>query len=616
MQSSDIRDAVLRADRAFQVIDGGRPDGGRRGGGEPPAAPEENEPCPVTALGHLDGSYFFLDRVGQLRVLTARQVGSRHDLLGLFAGNDGWLRATFPKKAQCKTKDQDGQESTEEKVVDFRINSVASYLQAECARAGLFGSHIMIRKPGVWPAESGLPVVHCGDAVMIGDRLEQAGTRTGNQVWAAAPPSPRPARPSGPEEGRYLLDGIRRLWNFRTPGGEIAVLGLLACAYYGASIPWRPAGFLIGGAGSGKSSLLRVLQAASPLHVFVNDTSKAGLEQRLDGRAMPAFIDEASDREDQRGARALLDLVLSSTGGEGTKGVRGGKDGVARSIEVVGSIIMASINPPDMQAQHLGRFTIIDLAKAEEGADHSAEHRDLATWAREHGAALWGRALAGWERYRVALATFRTALLESGCQPREMDQLGAILAGWWVMTEDSVPDERGAQIGIGALSEFVRDAEDVTTQDAPTRMINHLMTQLVMVQRSTERKSIADLIERLLENDSGQRPDIDPLSRSVADEVLGQYGIRVIRPNEIKARNGVAYPREAEGAGLWFSQGNAMLTRLFDDTPFAGQRWLYELRRLESARSPKRKVKIGSMTPARCVWVTAAELGFGVGEDV
>lgn len=604
---ADIRAAVNGADRAFQVIDGGK----KGGGDEPPAQPEEKAPCPVSALGHLAGNYFFLDKVGQLRQLTASQVGKRHDLMGLFMGNDKWLRDEFPKKAQCKVKQEDGSEVTEEKVVDFRLNSAAAYLQAECAKAGLFGAHIMIRKPGVWPAENGLPVVHCGDKVMIGDRLVNAGTKTGNQVWAAAPSSPRPARPCSADVGKEFVQRVRDLWDFRVPGGEIAVIGLLACAYYGAAIPWRPAGFLLGGAGSGKSSLLGVLQAASPLHVYSNDTSKAGLEQTLDGRAMPAFIDEASDREDQRGARALLDLVLSASGGEGTKGVRGGKDGIARSIEVVGSIIMASIAPPDLKAQHLGRFTLIDLMKPEEGADHTAAHRELKEWARENGPSLWGRALAGWERYRAALEMFRKALLEYGCQPREMDQLGAIMAGWWVLTEDSVPDAKGAMTGVGALKEFVRDREDVITQDAPTRMITHLMSRLVMVQRSTERKSISDLISRVLDQDIDQSDATGLMPRSVAREVLSQYGIRVIRPDEPKSKKGLEAPREADGAGLWFSQSNSMIKEFFGDTPFAGDRWLYELRRLETARAPKRNVQIGSMKPARCIWVTATELGFG-----
>jgi len=609
MLSDDIRASVLHADRQFQVIDGGK-----RGGNEPPEESCDDAPCPVTALGHLDGEYYFLDRVGQKRVLSARQVGARHDLMSLFMGDDKWLRNAFPKKAQCKVKTEDGGETTEEKVVDFRINSVAAYLQAECGRAGLFGDHIAIRKPGVWPAENGMPVVHCGDQVLIGDSFVPAGARTGNQVWAAAPPSPRPGKPCGPELGRHLVSEVKRLWKFRTVGGEIATIGLLGCAYYGASIPWRPAGFIIGGAGSGKSSLLNVLASCSPLHAYSNDTTKAGLEQLINGRATPAFIDEASDREDQRGAKELLNLLLASSGGSGTRGVRGGKDGTARAIEVAASIILASIAPPDMQAQHLGRLTIIDLDRPDEGADHSADHAELLAWGKKHGAALWGRALAGWDRYRAAKQSFRDALAAEGCQPREMDQLGAIMAGWWVLTEDGVPDARGGQIGVGALREFMRDTDEIVHRDAPAQMIAHLMSQLVMVQRSTERKSIADLVARVLDADPDNDPTVNPMARSVAREVLAQHGMRVVRADEPKARSGAEAPRGSEHDGLWFSQTNATLKRLFDGTAYQGDKWLYNIRRLESARAPKSKVRIGNTPPARCIWVNALEMGFGEDE--
>jgi hypothetical protein len=603
----DVRAALQGADRQFQVIDGGKRGGG---GGGPPENDTEDQPCPVSALGHLDGTYYFLDRVGQMRSLSSRQIGNRHELLGLFGGDDGWLRSRFPKKAQCKIKGADGEDTTEERVVDFRINSVAAHLQAECTEQGLFGDHILIRRPGIWSESGGMPVVHCGDQVLMGDRMEAAGARTGNQIWAAAPPAPRPGVPCEADAGRYLQQQIQGHWNFRFGGGAIAAIGLLGCAYYGAAIPWRPAGFLIGGAGSGKSSLLTVLRSASPMNFYTNDTSKAGLEQSLDGRAMPSYIDEASDREDQRGARALLDLVLSASGGEGTKGSRGGTDGKARKIEVAGSIIMASISPPDMKAQHLGRFTIIDLDRPDVGADFSAEHRDLGAWAKKNGAGLWGRALAGWSRYRDALASFRGALSKAGCAPREMDQLGALLAGWFILTADGLPNDQQALDGVEAIRDFIRDREDVVAQDAPMQMINRLLSVTVQMQRSTERKPIGELIGRVL-RPANTEGGPDEFGMGTAIEILAQYGMRVIRHDEPKNRQGKDAPRLALGNGIWFSLNNSMLRDLFGGTPFEGNRWSYELMRLESARRASFTLRIGRMPPSKCVWVTADELGFG-----
>ncbi|MFT8776276.1 MAG: ATP-binding protein [Gluconacetobacter liquefaciens] len=608
-----VRAAVDGADRQFQVIEGGR---GGSDDGPPPEADGQEAKCPVVALGHLDGIFFFLDIAGQLRSLSAGEMTRRGALIALFGGIKAWLMDRFPKKTLIKKKGRDGQEQSEEITVDFKINDAAEYLQRECFEAGLYGDHILIRRPGVWPDVEGMPIVHCGDRVLIGAKLQPIGTRTGNQIWAAASPSPIPRPPCGPEVATLLQGQLQELWNFRVNGAAIAVMGLLACSYYGAAIPWRPAGFLTGGAGCGKSSLLAVLRGAAPLHFYTNDTSKAGLEQSLDGRAMPMFIDEASDREDQRGARALLDMVLSASGGEGTKGSRGGVDGRARKIEVAGSIIMASISPPDMKPQHLGRFTIIELTRPAAGADHSAEHKALVQWAKDNGGALWGRALAGWDRYREAVKRFRDAIGKAGCAPREMDQLGALLSGWWVLTRDGIPTLREAETEAESLREYMRQSDEVVSQDAPTQMVNHLMSRVVQLNRSTERKPVRALIGHVLDDRPNQVPDVDALTKFNAVEILAQYGMRVIRPDDLKNKRGSPTPRMADGAGVWFSPANSMLRDMFSDTPFVGNRWVFELGRLESARQQAKPVQISKGQVQRgCWWVSAEELGFNGDDD-
>lgn len=591
-----VRSAIDGAGRAFQVIDGGRP--------PPGDAPTDDDACPVAALGHLDGTFYFLDVRGQKRSLTARALGSRHELVSLFLGDDAWLRRRFPKRVAQK-EIVDGEQRDVERVVDFRINAASAWLQAQCADAGLFGTHVALRAPGVWSGPDGLPVVHLGDAVLASGVLHPAGYRLGGQIWAAAAPQPRPSTPCPAQVGRDLQEAIKALWNFRDPGSEIAVLGLLGTAYYGQAADWRPAGFLLGGVGSGKSSLHRVMRACCPMRHETNDTTKAGIEQAVDGRAMPIFIDEASDREDQRGARMLLDLVLTASGAEGTHGYRGGADGKVRKIELAGAVIMASVAPPVMQPQHQGRFTLIELQPPVEGEDYADEHKALAARMRALGPSLWGRALASFERYQAARRMFRIALGVRGCAPREMDQLGSLLAGWWMLTEEGVPDDRAAREGVSALDCFVRLRDDVREDDAPRRMMRYLLGSTVQIDRSTDREQVGQLIETVLRLDGRIEPES-------CRRVLAIYGIRVIRADEAPDRRGRPAPRAASGFGVWFSLGAPELGRLFAGSAFEGDRWKYEMRRLESARQAK-SVRIGTIATVS-IWVSAEELGFCVSE--
>jgi hypothetical protein len=86
-----IRQSVAGTDRGLRSVDGD--------GGEPPIGGSRSraDGCPVVALGHLAGVLHFLDVRGQKRELTARQLGTRHDLLLLFCGDDSWLREHFPR---------------------------------------------------------------------------------------------------------------------------------------------------------------------------------------------------------------------------------------------------------------------------------------------------------------------------------------------------------------------------------------------------------------------------------------------------------------------------------------------------------------------------------------
>ena len=600
----DVRAAVVGADRGFQVIDGGR-----KGGDGPPPGPDDDDEarCPVIALGHLDGIFHFLDSVGQRRFLTSAQLGRRTDLIALFGGQVDWLRKHFPFRKTVKETDKDGSETTKTVVADFALKAVGEALMRDCFGAGLFGDHIRVRSPGIWVSASGAPVIHAGDGVQIDGKWYPPGHRTDNSIWAAAPALPRPATPCDNKVARKLQAEIQDLWRFKHPGGAVVILGLIGSGYFGAAAPWRPNGFILGGAGCGKSKLLDLMRALLPIHYYTNDTTKAGLEQNLAGRAMPCLVDEAGVAVDAKAAQGLLNLVLAATGGEGTRGSRGGQDGRGRTIELIGCIMMAATHPPEMQPQHLARFTLIDLLQPEDGQDYSVEHLDVARRAREVASALWGRALGAHERYMLSRSKFREALSRAGCAPREMDQLGAIIAGWWILTEEGVPDDRRALEGVRALDGFVRIASEVAEEDASRRVVQHLLSTMVQLNRSTNRDQIGSLLEIAWNGDEKEEVDIDRQPSS-AIGVLVNYGLRPIAArDEVDRRTKKPVPRGGPGDGVWIANRVTGLAELFRNTPYEGYRWLYELKRLESHRESVGNIRIGGYS-GRCIWISRNDL--------
>jgi hypothetical protein len=576
----------------------------KRNGGSLPPSPGDGpiSDCPLVPLGHADGVFHFLDVTGQKRHLGARQLALRADLLGLFLGDSEWLLRHFPKRATQVTSAEGGGEVQQEIVIGIHAAAAADWLMARCREAGLFGDHLQIRRPGIWVGEDGRPILHCGDAVIIDGETHRAGVRRDGQIWAAGAPTPRPAEvPAVRTVAHDLRERIGALWNFRDGGGEVIFLGLIAVGYLGAAASWRPHGFVLGPAESGKSQMQRLAHALWPLSFYTTDTTKAALEQALNGRAMPSVIDEAGETTERSGAQHLLRIVLGASGGDGTRGHRGTAEGQVRTIQVAGVILMAAITPPDMQAQHIGRFCLIELTKAAERADNSAQHRDLISEAKKLGPGLWARMLAGFGRWQQSLPIFRQALQHRGCSPRQMDQFSAILAGWWVLAEDHVPNAAEALYHVNWIAPFIAPAEELAQDDAHRRLLQHLLGSSIALSRSTERATIGSLLDQAF------KPDAEPGSRD-AFAVLKRHGIRVMREEEPLDSRGRPPPRGACWPGVWFARGAQPIAELLAGTPWEGQRWEYALRRCESATQSRTTIRFDGKWTARAIWVSLFDL--------
>lgn len=632
-----VRKGVLGARTVphLQVVDGGKDEknavppaqgrksrargdgnrGGGKGGGPAGAAePTKESTCPLMALGHRGGKFYFLDIDGQEREMASRSMGNRTELATLFVGDTAWLWTWFPKTVETTLKGADGSKSTVSEVVGFQFQAAGEFLMTLCRKAGLYGPHVVLRGPGVWRDDDGSPVVHAGDKVLMRGEWRDSGFRSGDQVWISHPPAPRPG--GGAEDGGMLLPGqagfaapaavaqelqarISDLWSFRTDGSEIIVIGLMAVGFYGAAARWRPNGFLTGGTGSGKSLLLDLLRACVPSHVYSTDTTKSGIEAAINDRPAGVFLDEAGDRADQKGAQMLLDLVLSASSNDGTKLLRGTMDGRGRSASVLCSVIMAAVNAPEMGPQHRDRFTLVDLVKPGGGDDHRAAMEAAIAWAKTHACALWGRALEGWKRWEGAREAYRAALAKVQCAPREMDQLGAILASWWVLTSDGVPRDVEALDGVHAIGAFIRGARQVEREDGPRMMLAHLATSSVQQDRSTDRELIASLVRKAFSD--------DPMETIPgARKWLERNGIKIVKAEETEWR-GKAVKRGGPGDGLWFGVNMQTLRALFVGSVWEGGKWTQEMMRFRSARRPKdENVRIGDYSGA-AIWLSRAD---------
>lgn len=567
-----------------------------------PPLPTEFDDSAVVPIGTRAGHYYLVDRAGALREIRARDIIQQSTLLDLWGGDDAWLFKTF------------GYE-TARGGSSIPWDKVGAALMRACHRLGPWDpATYPPRYAGIWMDEAGRPLLHLGDVLQLGDgervpagivrviehHAEHGDPILERQVYVREAARRRPAPRAAAEEMMRLRDAIADLWAFRdgAEAGASLALGWCAASLLGAAVRWRPNLLLVGEAGTGKSALIIAMRGLLPLHLYTNDTSKAGVESGMTGRPSPLLVDEAA-QGDKGYASALFDMMLPASGGDGTAGLRGGPDGRGRQFSVLGAVCYGAIHPPPLKPEHQSRFTEIVLAKP--ARVRSDEVAALQARCRGLGPSFFGRVVEGWPRWGATLAAMRAELVRRGSSGREADQVGALLAGWWLLCADAPPSARQAQEVAAMAAPFVRGGAAAREDASGRRAWQALASMQVMEARGVTRVPLGDLVVEAF------AASTDPAAMDIAmraGENLRRYGIRAelleahgaierVRDpwsdDEVRAMTGGTYPLRV----AWFGRRHTELGRLFDRTDFAGEAWWRAMEALPGARRSMGNVRMG-----------------------
>lgn len=547
--------------------------GPRAGGPNPGDDPD----CPIRALGHRAGRYWVFNAAGEIRMLTEDRLDKRAVLVSLMGGDIDWAVRHFVQL------DREGNQTRW-----FNAGTLGCWLVAECTAAGIYDEEEPRRGWGVWRTPAGT-VLHLGDVVWMARprEMRRAGFREWGALWPGLPkampamrrgitgplPPPATARQSAEVESLFA----RWSWDPAQPWAAKIVTGLWAAGLYGASIRWRPHGLVVGGAGTGKTTLFGVLAVLSPLAAKWNDYSEAGLRQALTGRAAPLLLDEAEG--EGAGVQSLdrvLKLLRLTSGDDGAQTVRGSPGGQAQVFEVNAQAMMGGILPPIMLPQDESRFTRVDLVPPPPPEDHGevapsplpdAEEREV--W-RALAPALLSRALAGADRMERNFALLRAEIIRRNCPPRLGDQLGSILAARATMLADDALTKAQVRAECDSVLPLLRAGRGQEMEDGAGAVLMHLLQSASDVTRHGEKPSIGALVREALGNPDGEGP-----------RLLGEHGLG-LGPWPRGTRDVAGGPPH-----LFIANSHPRLTRLFEGTRWAGGRWKEDLRRLRGAIVPE-----------------------------
>ncbi len=570
----------------------------------PPADAMDFEGSPIVPIGVAPGFYYLVDAGGNFRAVPARDMMKKETLLDLFGADDSWLAQRFG------VTDEYGV------LVVKGWDKVGKAIMRACF---LLGPYDPVgnppRRTGIWADDKGAPLLHLGGRLVFADgRAEAAGIVVNVEVEGATErhvyvrePSVRrqPAPPCPPADIDDLRRDIADLWVFRDgPAAAMLAMGWCAVASLGAAVRWRPNLVVLGGTGTGKTSLIRVLQGLLPVHAYSNDTTKAGLEARVTDRPGPIIVDEAA-QGDRSGAAALFDMMLPASGGEGSRGLRGSPDGRGRSFSVLGAVCYAAIHPPVLKPEHMGRFTEITLMPA--GRDNKDAIEAIQARAHGLGAAMLGRVIKGFARWDGNLRAMRSALVLAGATAREADQVGALLAGWWLLASDAVATDAEASALVREASAFIGGAAAQREDSAGRRAWVMLASTSITRAAGQVRVPVGDLVRECFDHEAAGDPEGE----------LRRIGLKPqqLSPDDaVKLLRDVWTDDDAKALGglplrvVWFARQHQELRRLYAGTEFAGEAWWRAMEQMPHAKRSIGNLRMGKAYSGRAFCVPVAVL--------
>jgi hypothetical protein len=549
------------------------------------------ETAPFEPLGVNGDAWWFVDAYHQVLSFRAATLCQRGPLNVLMAGDaSGWAATFFPEF------DKEGKATG-----DYSPRRVHQAIAQRMQGMPLFDPEMSRRGCGVW-VEAGTPIIHVGDGVLLPEGPVRPSFVRKGVVWVsdraiAAPHDGAAGRP--PVPGAAIAEEAERrlgMWNWERDCSARMLLGWWCIANLGALSPMRPLALVDGQEEAGKSTLLDTLHAMSPAAEKTNDTTEAGLRQRLQGRAAPVVLDEFEGEQLVR----VLGLLRRIVTGDGARAFRGSADQKAIATEVVGTAIMGAIGAPVANAAETTR--ILELMLWPRAPGVAALDRDeMLGWAKDAGPKLWGRAIAAWPRIRANFAILAPLLERRQASSRNAQMVGWLVAAREAMVSDFALDSDSAEEALGWASPWIVTRGEQAQDSTAARCLNHLMASQVMV-RPGQSATVAELITQASAAEGGWD----------AEKTLQQIGLRLA-------------PRPIDGggvAGLYVATGRRPgLEKLFAGTEWIGGRWgtvLAQMRAMQGGRelraelTGKQRVRFsGENDRASAVWLARGLLPGG-----
>ncbi|GBU16254.1 MULTISPECIES: hypothetical protein [unclassified Methylobacterium] len=541
----------------------GFPPGGWPGGPVSHLPPE----CPVIPLGKDGDTTYFVDTLGQLRAVNVNRWGKKI-LLDLFAHQPNYLTWAWPRLSAPK----DGKPS---RINGLEVDDACACLLKAASSRGLFAPVDRVRGRGAWIVKgSGELVWHSGQGLWrVSTHGKLQVSRPGEvdgTFYPRRPPVLEPWREAVPAEQSPAHDLIAAFqsWKWERPLLDpILLLGWIGAAFLGAALDWRPALFITGDYGQGKSTLQAIIKEVigDALHATA-DTTPAGIYQRVKQDCLPVAVDELEADADNRRAVGVVRLArLAASGGVM---YRGGSEHEGVEFQARNAFFFSAINPPPLGPQDRSRMALLNLRKLEQGGARPEIPGAIDTFGRQFLRQL----MDGWKHWPRTLNGWKDAMRDAGLDGRTQDTYGTLLACATMLLGDAGMEAAGLPVTEpGLLGPLIAEA---TAAERGERTANwracleHLLASPIEAWKGGEKPTVGGCIELLEANHT----PLDTLNKSTepldaARTRLALAGLGLVAPGKVCAGPALAIPATSP-----------LLTKLFAGTIWGAGVWMHALK--------------------------------------
>lgn len=272
--------------------------------------------------------------------------------------------------------------------------------------------------------------------------------------------------------------------NTKNKGDHIILLGWIAQAQIFGALDWRAHLWLTGKRGSGKSTILNLIEDLVPLSSQQQGSSPAGIRQFLKSDAMAMIIDEAepSAAKEKSYVNDLLQMARQCSSRKNAVTMRGTPSGDAyqvttNSVFCFGSIQISIANDADKS-----RFFIVELENAKNNWHEVAPKLEKI---RHLGPSFFKYMWENFEVLKSKIKQIEQVLSSWDLDQRLKDQIISVVGCYMTLDFDEKISRKHLENVFNAMNLRQNYIAENTIEDESERLIQCILTMTLPVDRSS-----------------------------------------------------------------------------------------------------------------------------------